>query len=512
MPDNMGDSPWADKRVLLAGLGTRGGGEGAARYLRSKGALVTVVDEANPDVLAHVVARLGAPDDGLPPIDSDAIGMPFMEIDVEGGGWDVVVRNPSIPNDDDFLERVRCAGIPIHTEATIFVADHGGPIFGITGTKGKTSAAFWLHHLLDKAGRAPIVAGNMGGSALDALRDAPPDAPAVFEFSSFQIETMGERGYTVDIACLTNLLKDHLNVYGTLERYHAAKAPLFHLQPETGWRVHPAIGLPDGYMDGVASQWFAIGSGAPHATGAEGAAWIDDDQVWLRWDGSHTHVISCDEIPVHDAFRLDSALCAVAAATIAGIDLESLRAGLATLPQIPHRMEPIAIVDERTTWVNDTAATNPEAAKAAIESRSKDGNLTILCGGANKRLDLDPLVAALLAHRPHVVLLPGADSHALAARLADRLPFFGPTATMAEAVELAAQTDATTVLLSPGCASFARGGHPGFDDEFDRGRRFIAAVYATFGLPVAREHFEQWAKPRRAPVPPVEVATPPGGR
>jgi len=147
-------------------------------------------------------------------------------------------------------------------------------------------------------------------------------------------------------------------------------------------------------------------------------------------------------------------------------------------------------------WINDTAATNPTAAGAGVRSVASAGSAVVICGGASKALDPSPLVDALSATRPFIVLLAGDETDRIAASLAaSGVEVLGIAESMDEAVDLAAATSARTVLLSPGCSSFGM-----FTDEFDRGARFIAAVVRRDGVEVDDRLRERFADPRHPPL------------
>jgi UDP-N-acetylmuramoylalanine--D-glutamate ligase len=478
--------PVAGRRVLVVGLGRRGGGEGVVRYLASQGAVLTVADAASEDALAEPLGRL-ADLDGI----TYELGSPAPP---DPAGFDLVVRNPAVPHEAPVLRAARAAGVPIHTEASVFVQDWPGRIVGITGSKGKTSTAFFAFHLLGGAAAGTFLAGNMGGSALDDIGSAGADSTAVFEFSSFQTETLGERGLAVDVACLTSLHPDHQDRYATPQEYFEAKAPLFRLLADDAWRVHePASQLPEGFLDGATGRWFCVGSDDPDA---DASIWEEERDVVVRLEGWETTLVERADVDVEGGHRLQNALVAAAAALACGVDPITLRDRLRDLPTVPHRMEPVPVPGTRR-WINDTAATNPTAAAAGIRAMSAEGSLTVLVGGAPKGLDLSPLVDALVEERPETVLLPGRESAVIAARLTEAgVAFHGPVESMPEAVRIAKdQTEGSTVLLAPGCSSF-----DGFVDEFDRGGQFIAEALKANGVQVTEAQEQAFKQSRRGPV------------
>jgi UDP-N-acetylmuramoylalanine--D-glutamate ligase len=475
--------------VLVLGLGRHGGAEGAVRYLAEGGAEVVVYDRQSAGTLRTTL-------DHLQDLALDVTLLGTAAEDVPLDGWDLVVRNPAIPIEADVLNALRSHGVPIHTEASLFVEDFPGTVIGITGTKGKTSTAFYLHHLLGGQDRQADVclAGNMGGSALEVVAAGTSESVAVVELSSFQTETIAERELSVPVACLTNVQEDHLDRYGNKDRYWQAKAGLFTSQGPTAWRVHTAD-LPTGLLGGAQSRWCCVFTDDPDA---EASVWIASGSIHARMStGPLIEVLSTSELPIEDEHRLDAVVVALAAALLQQVPVDDLRTRLRTLPVVPHRMEALPVPGP-TTWINDTTATTPTSAAAAIRAQTMKGTLTVLVGGAPKGLSLEPLLDALTRGACSIVLLSGEESSRLAVELRRRgLKFDGPATDMADAVRRGAAYGTDIVMLSPGCASFATNGHPGFDDEFHRGAMFTSAVLRLHGIKVDDALRRRLADPRR---------------
>jgi len=167
-----------------------------------------------------------------------------------------------------------------------------------------------------------------------------------------------------------------------------------------------------------------------------------------------------------------NALAAAGASLAVGATAEEVRRGLARFEGVAHRLEPVATI-AGVDFVNDSTATTPEAAEAAL--RAFPGRPVVaIAGGFDKGLDLDALVAALHERAVATVLLGGTATPSLQERLG-RDATAGPFDTMRDAVRAAASLapEGAVVLLSPGCASFGL-----FVDEFDRGTQFRDAVQA----------------------------------
>lgn len=482
----------AGKRVLVVGVGTRGGGEGAARYLAAAGADVHLTDGAPRSQLAPVLERLSE----LDRISLDLLDHPQDSIDP--AGFDLVVRNPAVPNEATILERARTSNIPIETETSLFLARFPGSVVSITGSKGKTSTAYYLAHLLGMAEGCDVrLVGNLGGPSLDSLRGATANSTAVIELSSFQIETVSESSISTGISCLTNLQGDHQDRYPTYEAYWNAKRGLFANQRPSEWRVHATVLEPSGYFDGLQSSWFSVLADAP---GAAAAIWLNRGVVVLRTDGVVAQVVDRTSVPVVDEHRFENALIAMAAASLSGITIDEISRRALSLPEVPHRMETVLESSGRL-WLNDTAASTPTAAACGLRSRGKTDQVCVILGGSSKGLTLEPLIRAVEDVQPTVILLPGEESLRIRQAMS-ALSVDAPisAASMDEAVDLAFRRSERCVLLSPGCASFAKDGFPGFADEFERGGLFAAEVLRLHGLEVDDDLRAVLCSPRRAAI------------
>lgn len=454
------------KRVTLIGLGTRQGGLGVARFLAQQGAIVTVTDLRPPEALAATIQAL----DGLPI--RYVLGL-HEDHDFSPAGADMIVRNPGVPRHAPQLELARSHGIPIEMEMSLFFKACPAPIIGVTGTKGKTTVATLTGDLLRTVFPDAIVAGNMGISALDQLPHLTADVPIVLELSSWQLEALIEHQLSPWIAMLTLIAEDHLNTYRDFADYAAVKRGIAWHQQPSGWLI---VNRDDPESWRTANETSAAVVPFGSDDRGEDGAWLREDALTWRWRGRERHW----PIPQSPALRgkhgRRNALAAVAAAMIAGAEAERLTTRLHLFPGVRDRMERIAEIDG-VTYINDTTATAPIAAAAALESLAEcAGTVHLLAGGADKRLDPAPLAEAAARYQPRIYLFKGTGTPALADALQQRgVPPDGTFTSMEDVVRAATANAAPgdVVLLSPGCASFGL-----FLDEFDRGDKFRASVAA----------------------------------
>jgi UDP-N-acetylmuramoylalanine--D-glutamate ligase len=341
-------------------------------------------------------------------------------------------------------------------------ADQRPRVVAITGTNGKSTTTALIGWVLKQAGIETHVGGNIGIGVL-ALPEPTPGAVYVIEISSYQLDLTSS--FAPDVAILTNLSPDHLDRHGGMEGYVAAKARLF-ADPREG--AVAVIGTDDGWGLEVAisirDRWPVVTvTTRPSPPRGEG---IVGGSGWIEVAGGRIDLTPAHSLPGrHNA---ENAAFAYAAAQALGVDRDRIVAGLMSFPGLAHRMETVAQT-ARVRFVNDSKATNADAARQALSSydrvfwiaggRAKDGGIDSLA-------DLFPRIA-----RAYLI---GEATEDFAHTLGD-VPH-AVCVEMDRAVELAARDAAATgqdevVLLSPACASFDQ--YPDFEA---RGEAFRAAV------------------------------------
>lgn len=480
------------KRVLVMGLGVHGGGLGVARWLIDQGARVTVTDMASAAQLAASIEQLAA--------HAQQHNAPVQYVlgehrEHDFTSHDMLVLNPAVRPDSPWPALARDAGVAVETEMTLFFRFCNAPIVGITGTKGKTTTTTLAAAMLRQQFPQTVAAGNLRVSALASLARIEPTTPVVLELSSFQLVGLGAAKLSPAYACITNLAPDHLNYHGSMDEYAAAKAQIFAHQASDGIVVLNLDQQHDPYVAG----WLASidkqrlrtvslqpGSGADCRLTADGRIEFRGEQLFVRSD-----------LRLPGQHNLANALAAAALARSFGVTPAAIRAAVRTFGGVEHRLETVRALGG-VRYINDTAATNPTATRAALAAL--DAPLVLLAGGADKGLPFDELAPAIVRRVKAVVLLAGSATGRLQAALEQALqqtprpaelgalPLIGPFDDFAAAIAAAAglAQPGDVVILSPGCASFGM-----FRNEFHRGeefRRLVAelpaqAAAATGGLP-----------------------------
>jgi UDP-N-acetylmuramoylalanine--D-glutamate ligase len=465
------------KKVLVMGLGLHGGGLGVTRFLLREGAEVTVTDLRTAEELAPSLRALEGQPVRL------VLGGHREEDFLQA---DLIVRNPAVPNDSPYLQLARQHGIPIEMEMTLFFALCPGRILGITGTKGKSTTTVLLGHMLQQQYPDTVVAGNIRVSALEALWAIRPHTPVVLELSSWQLEGLGERKLSPELAVVTNLYPDHLNRYPSWESYVQAKRQIYCHQTSDGILV---LNAENGEVRSFAQDapgrvaWFGLDlrpegqtlhtqDGVPLPLGAGAATIAEEQVVWIDGEGHTEPICARSQIRLAGQHNQANVLAATAAAALFGIAPEAIGQAIASFHGLPDRLEWVAEI-AGVTFRNDTTSTAPVSTIAAL--RALEGGIVLIAGGADKGLEYDEMAQVAAERTRAVALLEGTATDKLERALrAAGAEILGRFQDLGAAVRAAASVarPGDTVLLSPGCASFGL-----FRHEFERGDRFREAVH-----------------------------------
>lgn len=438
-------------------VGMKRSGLAAARMLTALEASVFVSDSAESESLAYEVAALKTA--GIP---FETGGHRLESLD----GVDFVVASPGVPPSNMLIREAATRGVPVLSEIEVASWVTDAVLLALTGSNGKTTTTAWLGSIYRESGRAVEVGGNIGRAFADFASALSPDARAILEISTFQLERIDD--FRPHVAAILNLTPDHLDRHGTFEEYIRLKFRLLDNQLESDIAVLNAddptiVAYDKEHHPGNAQRW-----------------WFSTQQavcpgVW--WDGEYLQVDDGESlgiIPQSDKLvppgvhNRGNAAAAVAMALADGLTPAEIAPGLAAFRGVAHRLEHVATVNG-VAYINDSKATNPDSVAKAI--LSFDRPLVIIMGGLDKGTDFTSLVEDL---RPRVraLVFTGKAAAKLEVELGAHLPYRS-AAAFNDAFSLAADVAKAgdIVLLSPGCASFDQ-----FRDYEHRGETFKKLV------------------------------------
>jgi UDP-N-acetylmuramoylalanine--D-glutamate ligase len=432
----MKNTTFKDKRILVMGLGSFGGGVSVTKFLIERGARVTVTDLRPEAELQESLAQL----EGLP--------IPYhlgghVDADFTQAHTDIVVANPAVRPDNKHLVKARQESLQLTSEMNIFFTVCPAPIVGVSGSNGKSTTASMTAAVLrtgeNKQAQTQYRKVWLGGNIaqenlLDSLDQIQSDDLVVLELSSFQLYDLGRIQRSPHVAILTNIAPNHLDWHGTMEKYIKAKQNIVRYQIQSDYAILNRL-------DSEITDW-------PDLTLSR-IIWYPPKtpvEIPLQVPGEHNQI---------------NASAALAAGDIFGIDPDAAKHALGKYQALPHRLEFVRELDG-VRYYNDSIATTPESTLAALEA-FKEPKVFIL-GGYDKKISFSAMVHKIVTSQsvPAVVLLGEVretlfdEIERCKQQYQKKEPQCVRAESLAQAVVLTRQlaSPGSMVLLSPACASY----------------------------------------------------------
>jgi UDP-N-acetylmuramoylalanine--D-glutamate ligase len=392
---------------------------------------------------------------------------------VEAGGHglltfrrqDLIVVSPGVPLDTPELAQAKSFGRPIIGELELAARFLKGKILAVTGSNGKTTTTSLLGEILEKAGIATLVGGNIGVPVVALIDDSSDATWSVLEVSSFQLESTEQ--FHPAIAVILNITPDHLDRHGNFENYALAKERIFAAQDEHDFVVLNA----DNVRAAAAAKrskaqvyWFSL----EHTV--EQGAWVEGGEILFRSakDAAPETVMPLINIPLKGEHNVENVLAAVCAARLAGAPVEAVSSGVEQFKAVEHRLEYVATLNGVEVY-NDSKATNVDATAKAIAAFP--GNIHLILGGKDKNSDYTEL-SDLLRSRVKAVYTIGSAAAKIESQLRGVVTIHScETLEKAVSAIAAAAHPGDVVLLAPACSSFDQ-----FESYEHRGRVFKELV------------------------------------
>ncbi len=416
-------------------VGAGKSGQAVARFLTTRKVAVTLTDtkkleDLELEGLNGVILVLGC----YPQISS--------------GRWDLIVVSPGVPLDIPPVAEGRRLEIPVIGELELAWGFVRSPVVAVTGTNGKTTTTALLGEVFRQTGRRTLVAGNIGVPLITEVEKYGPQDVIVAEVSSFQLETT--RHFRPRVAVILNLTPDHLDRHGSMGAYIEAKAAIFANQEGSDWTV---LNFDDPCTRALAPRTRAGVIFFSRRHKLEQGVFIQHGQIMVQAGGREAVVCPVQTLSIPGGHNLENALAATAAGWALDVEPAVLARALASFKGVPHRLEVVGYV-AGVKYVNDSKATNPDAASRALDAYSEP--VILIAGGRNKGNDFTAFMEkAREKVRVLVVLGESAEEMAGAAARAGLTQVLR-AADLAGAVHLArnAARPGEVVLLSPACASW----------------------------------------------------------
>lgn len=377
---------------------------------------------------------------------------------------DIVFRTPGMYYNNEVLSKARKQGIVITSEMEVFFDLCPCKIYGVTGSDGKTTSTTLISEFLKAEGKRVHLGGNIGKALLPLVETMAETDVAVVELSSFQLISMRK---SPDVAVITNIYPNHLDVHGTMDEYIDAKCNLIRHQNAFSRTVlnfdnEETMKLSDLVRGKLVN--FSLSHKIE-----TGSYLREDGMLCYSEKGVITEIIHKDEIKIPGIHNVDNYLTAIAAVW-GNVSVESIVKVAKNFGGVEHRIEFVREVDG-VRWYNDSIATSPTRVIAGLNSFNQ--KIIIIAGGYDKKIPFEPL-AKPINERVKILILMGATADKIEKAVTE-CPYYPESGlkivhvkSMEEAVLTANKIsdDGDIVSLSPACASFdmypmfeARGNH-----------------------------------------------------
>lgn len=461
-----------NKKILLVGLGILGGGEATAKFLVENGARLTITDFKNEKELGLAVSKLKKK------------GVNFIlgkhrQTDFKNN--EIIVFNPAVSVLSPWIRLAKKYKKETENDFTLFLKFLKSKKFepdyiAVTGTRGKTTVATWINYFLENS----LLGGNMPARGFfKILKDKIK--LFVLEISSFQLEFMKKGLKPPKVAIITNFYVDHLNRHKTLKNYLKEKSKIFLNQTKKDYLVLNADNKYTAdflkHKPRSAVYYFSL---KPLSAGKSGI-FLRNSKIYFREKGDEHFVCRLPDLASHQKSNL---LASLLVSYLYKKEWDSILRKIKILPSVPFRQEEV-FRSKRLKIINDTAATSPDGAIAALENfGNKTDEIVLITGGTDKNLEFKELAGKIKKYikQENLFLLGGSATKKLINELT-KIKYFNKKGSNIIfdslkdiLVGIKKRGRGGIVLFSPASASFEK-----FKNEFDRGNKFNKLVRLIYG-------------------------------
>ena len=367
-------------------------------------------------------------------------------------GFDIIFRSPSaLPTKHEFQSAVKKGAI-LTSEIEMVLKLAPCKMIGVTGTEGKTTTTSLIYEICKKAGYNCFLGGNIGKPIFTKINQMKPEDIVILELSSFQL-----MGMTVspNIAVVTNIFPDHLNVHKSYEEYQDAKKSIFRNQTEEGIVIlNKDNEITEKFADEVKGKTIFFSSTKKLKNGYV----YDREDGFIKkcTDGKCEKILNKNDIKLRGIHNYEN-ICAALAATETVASKEAQIEAVKNFKGVEHRLEFVREIDG-VKYYNDSIGTSPASTIAGLNAF--DENIILLAGGSDKGLDYKEIgeviakkVGTLILTGPTAQKIEEATKQALSEEKSIKIIH---TNNLEESVKVAKEKakEGDIVLLSPASASF----------------------------------------------------------
>ena len=385
-------------------------------------------------------------------------------------GFDLIFRSPSCMPTKPELEEEKKRGAIVTTEIEQLMKIAPCKVIGITGSDGKTTTTTLTYQILKDAGYTVHLGGNIGIPLFTKLNEITPDDIIVLELSSFQLMGMD---ISPEIAAITNITPNHLNIHKDYQEYIDAKKNIFKYQNEKGILVLNADNDITNSCKEEASGKVIMFSSKQKL---ENGFIVDTDGIIKECDdGIRRHIVDTKELKLKGMHNFQN-VCTALALTKGLVDTDKAVETIKEFSGVNHRLELVRVIDG-VEWYNDSASTTPTRGISALNSFN-DKEIILIAGGADKNLDYTP-IGKPIVEKVKCLILIGQTANKIYEAVKKELETqhknldIHMCETFEQSLDFAKRVakPGQVVLFSPASTSFDM-----FKDMYDRGDKFKEKV------------------------------------
>ncbi len=308
--------------------------------------------------------------------------------------FDIIFKSPSCRPDLPEIEAEVKKGAKLTSEIELVLELAPCKVIAVTGSDGKTTTTSLIHAILKNKYKC-YLGGNIGIPLFTQIAEMKPDDIIVLELSSFQLMTMKT---SPNIAVVTNVTPNHLDIHKSYEEYINAKANIFKNQSEKDVLIL-------NYDNEITKKF------AKHAKGKvvffsvkeklKNGVIYDDGIIKTVEDELRRHILKLKDTKlrgIHNAANI----CAAIAATNGLVEIEDQVIAIKNFEGVKHRLEFVREIDG-SKWYNDSIASSPTRTIAGLNSF--DEEIVLIAGGYDKHLDYEPIAEPILNKVKTLILM-----------------------------------------------------------------------------------------------------------
>ena len=442
------------RKVAVIGLGVSN--MPLLEYLYEKKAQVTVFDERTMDEI---------PSETINKINTYEFSYSFGKNCLEKlNGFNIIFRSPSCLPTRTELQKEAERGAIVTTEVEMLMEMCPCKIVGVTGSDGKTTTTSLINAILKKAGYKTFLGGNIGTPLFTKLPEMEPNDIVVLELSSFQLMNMH---ISPDIAVITNITPNHLNIHKDYQEYIDAKKCIFKNQNEKGILIL-------NYDNDITRECAKEANGNvvffSSKVKLDNGFIVDGNIIKECNDKVRKHILNTDEVILRGNHNFQNIATALAA-TKTLVDTDIAVKAIKEFKPVEHRIEFVKEIDG-VKWYNDSASSSPTRTISGINAFKE--NIILIAGGYDKNLEYEPL-AKPVVDKVSTLILIGQTAEKIydvvknESEKENKKINIYMCDTLEQSIEIAKKSakKGDVVLFSPASASFDM-----FKNFADRGHKF----------------------------------------